>query len=206
MRQVTTPDLPFLDGPSPTDSRVTGRQGLGARAGSKSLAQAPQSQRHGGFAQESRARLSLRRRYPRRCRRVRRSSGLLGADDAGLQLLLEPGTSGFDVTFLYLVLGAGASWPRSTRGAPPAPPTPPCACPSHPARPTHGSRTFPPPCTAHAPPCTPRLHLTPYLLPSCAQELKFALPPRPGPRVASRGGAAAAGRPAWAGGALGGPG
>ena len=102
--------------------------------------QAPQSQRHGGFAQESRARLSLRRRYPRRCRRMRRSSGLLGADGAGLQLLLGPGTSGFDVTFLYLVLGAGASWPRSTRGAPTAPPTPPCACPSHPARHTHGSR------------------------------------------------------------------
>ena len=39
---------------------------------------------------------------------------------------------------------------------------PPCARPSHPARPTHGSRTFPPPCTAHAPPCTPRFHLTPY--------------------------------------------
>ena len=41
------------------------------------------------------------------------------------------------------------------------PPHPPCARPSHPARPTHGSRTFPPLRTAHAPPCTPRLHLTP---------------------------------------------
>ena len=29
------------------------------------------------------------------------------------------------------------------------PPHPPCARPSHPARPTHGSRTFPPLCTAH---------------------------------------------------------
>ena len=124
--------------------------------------QAPQSQRHGGFAQESRARLSLRRRYPRRCRRVRRSSGLLGADGAGLQLLLGPGTSGFDVTFLFLVHDAEVSWPRSTRGAPSARPSHPCARPSHPAHPTHGSRTFPPPCTAHAPPCTPRFHLTPY--------------------------------------------
>ena len=32
----------------------------------------------------------------------------------------------------------------------------------HPARPTHGSRTFPPLCTTHAPPCTPRFHLTPF--------------------------------------------
>ena len=98
--RATPPDLPFLDGPAPTDSRVTDRQGLGARAGSKSLAWAPQSQRHGAFAQESRARLSLRRRYPRRYRRVRRSSGLLGAAGVGLQLLLGPGTSGVDVTFL----------------------------------------------------------------------------------------------------------
>ena len=51
---------------------------------------------------------------------------------------------------------------RSTRGAPSARPNPPCARPSHPSRPTHGSRTFPPPCTAHAPPCTPRFHLTPF--------------------------------------------
>ena len=98
--RATPPDLPFLDGPSPTDSRVTGRQGLGARAGSKLLAQAPQSQRHGAFAQESRARLFLRRMYRRRCRRVRRSTEMLGAAGAGLQLLLGPGTSGFDVTFL----------------------------------------------------------------------------------------------------------
>ena len=158
----TPPDLPVLDGPAPTDRRVTGRQGLGARAGSKSLAWAPLSQRHGAFAQESRARLSLRRRYPRRYRRVRRSSGLLGAAGAGLQLLLGPGTSGVDVTILFSVLDAEASWPRSTRGAPSARPSPPCASPSHPARPTHGSRTFPPPCTAHAPPCTPRFHLTPF--------------------------------------------
>ena len=61
---------------------------------------APQSQRHGAFAQESRARLFLRRRYPPRCRRVRRSTEMLGAAGAGLQLLLGPGTSGFDVTFL----------------------------------------------------------------------------------------------------------
>ena len=158
----TPPDLPVLDGPAPTDRRVTGRQGLGARAGSKSLAWAPLSQRHGAFAQESRARLSLRRRYPRRYRRVRRSSGLLGAAGAGLQLLLGPGTSGVDVTILFSVLDAEASWPRSTRGAPSARPSPPCASPSHPARPTHGSRTFPPLRTAHAPPCTPRFHLTPF--------------------------------------------
>ena len=75
--RATPPDLPILDGTSPTDRRITGRQGLDARAGSKTLAQAPQSQRHGAFAQESRAGLSLWRRYPRRCRRVRRSSGLL---------------------------------------------------------------------------------------------------------------------------------
>ena len=49
---------------------------------------------------ESRARVYLRRRYPRRCRCVRRSRGMLGAAGAGLQLLLGPGTSGFDVTFL----------------------------------------------------------------------------------------------------------
>ena len=55
--RATPPDLPFLDGTAPTDSRVTGREGLDARAGSKTLAQAPQSQRHGAFAQESRARL-----------------------------------------------------------------------------------------------------------------------------------------------------
>ena len=70
--------------PSTNGQWVTGWQGLGARAGSKLLAQAPQSQRHGAFAQESRARLSSWRRYPRRYRRVRRSSGLLGAAGAGL--------------------------------------------------------------------------------------------------------------------------
>ena len=64
------------------------------------------------LAQESRARVYLRRRYPRRCRCVRRSRGMLGAAGAGLQLLLGPGTSGFDVTFLILVLDAEASWPR----------------------------------------------------------------------------------------------
>ena len=36
--RATPPDVPFLDGLAPTDSRVTGRQGLGARAGRKSLA------------------------------------------------------------------------------------------------------------------------------------------------------------------------
>ena len=136
------PELPILDGAAPTDSWVTDRQGLGARAGSKSLAWAPQSQRHGAFAQESRARVSLRRRYPRRCRRVRRSSGLLGADGAGLQLLLGPGTSGFDVTFLFLVHDAEVSWPRSTRGAPSARPSHPCARPSHPAHPTRAAALF----------------------------------------------------------------
>ena len=44
----------------------------------------------------------------------------------------------------------------------------PCARPSHPAQPTHGSRTFPPPCTAHAPPCTPRFHLTRFCPCVCA--------------------------------------
>ena len=36
--RATPPDVPFLDGLAPADSRVTGRQGLGARAGRKSLA------------------------------------------------------------------------------------------------------------------------------------------------------------------------
>ena len=80
---------------------------------------------------------------------MRRSNGLLGVAGAGFQLLLGPGTSGVDVTFLFLVIDAGASRPRLTRGAPSSPPHPPCARPSHPARPTHGSRTFPPLCTAH---------------------------------------------------------
>ena len=43
-------------------------------------------------------------------------------------------------------------------------PHPPCTQDptSTPPAPTHRSRTFPPPCTAHAPPCMPRLHLTPF--------------------------------------------
>ena len=86
------PELPILDGAAQTDSWVTDRQGLGARAGSKSLAWAPQSQRHGAFAQESRARLFLRCRYPRWYRCARRSSGQLGAAGAGSRLLLGPGT------------------------------------------------------------------------------------------------------------------
>ena len=89
-------------------------------------------------------------------RRVRRSRGLLEVAGAGFQLLLGPCTSGVDVTFLFLVIDAGASRPRSTRGAPSSPPPPlrPRARPSHPPGPTHGtrarSRRFAPP--------TPRLH------------------------------------------------
>ena len=53
-------------------------------------------------------------------------------------------------------------WGKQTeldaRCANPPPSPPPCARPSHPSRPTHGSRTFPPP-------CTPRFDLT--LLPLC---------------------------------------
>ena len=101
----------------------------------------------------------------------------------GLQLLLGPGTSGVDVTFILSVLDAKASRTRSTRGAPSARPSPPCARPSHPARLTHGSRTFPPPCTAHASlarrACTSPLY---PLVPFCAQVLDAAslpMPPRP---------------------------
>ena len=122
-----------------------------------------------------------------------RSSNLLGAAGTGLQLLLGPGTSGVDVTFILSVLDAKASRTRSTRGAPSARPSPPCARPSHPARLTHGSRTFPPPCTAHASlarrACTSPLY---PLVPFCAQVLDVALGPRPGSREARRGGAAAA--------------
>ena len=97
----------------------------------------------------------------------------------GLQLLLGPGTSGVDVTFILSVLDAKASRTRSTRGAPSARPSPPCARPSHPARLTHGPRTFPPPCTAHASlarrACTSLLNP----LPCCAQVLDAASPPMP---------------------------
>ena len=44
---------------------------------------------------------------------------------AGFQLLLGPGTSGVDVTFLFSVFDTGASRPSSMRGAPtPHPPSP----------------------------------------------------------------------------------
>ena len=169
------------------------------------MAQAPQSQRHGAFAQESRARLSLRRRYPRRYRRVRRSSGLLGAAGAGLQLLLGPGTSGFDVTFLFLVHDAEASWPRSTQGAPSARPSPPLRAPATP--PTQ--RTDPAPSRHLAPPTRRLAHLastSPAFALVCAQEVNLALLPRPGSRSARRGGATAAARPVRAGRPLGCPG
>ena len=127
-----------------------------------------QSQRHGGFAQESRARLSLRRRYPRRYRRESRSGGLLGAAGAGLQLLLGPGTSGVDVTFLFSVLDAGASCPRSTRGAPSTRLNPPCARPtSTPPAP----RTDPAPSRRFAPPTRRLARLvstSPPFAPVCA--------------------------------------
>ena len=127
------------------------------------------------------------------CKCVRRSSWLLGAACAGLQLLLGPRTSGVDVTFLFLVCDDGASRPLSKQGAPNDPPHPhPCVRPSHPARPMHGSRTFPRPCTAHAPPCTPRFHLTP-LCPSVRRSSMLLYLPRPGSRATRRGGAAAAG-------------
>merc|ERR1712155_102020 len=69
--------------------------------------------------------------------------------------------------------------PDETLGAPSARPSPPCARPSHPARLTHGPRTFPPPCTAHASlarrACTSLLNP----LPCCAQALDAATPPMP---------------------------
>ena len=83
-------------------------------------------------------------------------------------------------------------------------PHPPCTQDptSTPPAPTHRSRTFPPPCTAHAPALHASLAPDP-LLPSCAQELEFACSPDKGRgwRSPQRGDAAAAGRPAWAGGA-----
>ena len=107
--RASPPDLPFLDGPAPTDRRVTGRQGLGAGARvvncwprrlSRSATEvlprrAGHAYRYGAGTLDGAG----------ACPRL---SGLLGAAGAGLQLLLGPGTSGFDVTFLYLVIDAGA--------------------------------------------------------------------------------------------------
>ena len=103
---------------------------------------------------------------------MRRSNGLLGVAGAGFQLLLGPGTSGVDVTFLFLVIDAGASRPRLTRGAPSSPPTPLARVPATPPAP----RTDPARSRRFAPP-TPRLHaclhLNPFV-PSCAQMLNLA--------------------------------
>ena len=145
------------------------------------------------------------RRYPRRCRCVRRSRGMLGAAGAGLQLLLGPGTSGFDVTFLFLVHDAEASWPRSTQGAPSARPSPPLRAPATP--PTQ--RTDPAPSRHLAPPTRRLAHLastSPAFALVCAQEVNLALLPRPGSRSARRGGATAAAPPVRAGRPLGCPG
>ena len=142
------------------------------------------------------------RRYPRRCRCVRRSRRMLGAAGAGLQLLLGPGTSGFDVTFLFLVHDAEASWPRSTQGAPSARPSPPLRAPATP--PTQ--RTDPAPSRHLAPPTRRLAHLastSPAFALVCAQEVNLALLPRPGSRSARRGGATAAARPCGPGGRLG---
>ena len=83
----------------------------------------------------------------------------------GLQLLLGPGTSGVDVTFILSVLDVKASRTRSTRGAPSARPSHPCTRPSHPA--SHL------PAALHRPrlACTPRLHLNP--LPLCARSFSM---------------------------------
>ena len=81
----------------------------------------------------------------------------------GFQLLLGPGTSGVDITFLFSVIDAETSRPRSTMGAPLARPTLRARIPSSPPAP----RTDPVPSRPLAPPT--RLACTHPLLPSCAR-------------------------------------
>ena len=90
---------------------------------------------------------------------------------------------------------------RDRRGcAARAPPPPPRA--SHPPHPPH-ARIPHFSAALHRPRAALHASLAPHsLLPSCAQELNFALLPRPGSRAARRGGAAAAARPVRAGRAL----
>jgi len=83
---------------------------------------------------------------------------------AGFQLLLGPGTSGGRHHLPLLghrrrdMQAEIYDW-CAARASHPA-----CTDAIHPSRPTHRSRTLPPPCTAHryALPCMPRLQLTPF--------------------------------------------
>ena len=98
----------------------------------------------------------------------------------GLQLLLGPGTSGVDVTFILLVLDAKASRTRHevrrARG-----PAPPARAPATPP----ASRTGPAPSRRLAPP-TPRLHaaLAPHSLILYPAVRRCSMPPRPRCRLA----------------------
>ena len=114
------------------------------------MAQARRSWRHRGFAQESRATLSFRGRYPRPVQTRSQVDG--NAEAAGIGPGLVPGARHFRGRrhLVSLVLRRRASWTRSRLGAPLAPPQPPCARRSHPAHPTRRPRTFPPSCTALA--------------------------------------------------------
>ncbi len=77
---------------------------------------------------------------------------------------------------------------------------------SHPPHPPHAPIPHLP-AALHRPRAALHASLAPHpLWPSCAQELNFALLPRPGSRAARRGGAAAVAQPVWAGRALGRPG
>ena len=143
--------LSILDVEAPTDSWINERQGLGARAGSKMLAQAPRLQRHGALAQERRAPPILTaRRYPR----------LYTGACAGRVGCRKPLLAGS--SFCWGPSLEGPTSPFSSRSSTPGqvdrarrevrrPPLLPCARTSQPTHPVHGSCTFPPPCTAHAP-------------------------------------------------------
>ena len=161
--RATPPDLSVLDGPASTDRRVTGRQGLGARGGSKSLAQAPPVAAPRRFCPREpgtpfltaqvpstvQAREQVRWAAGSRWRRAPASAGARNFRGRRHLPLLGPRRRG-ELSEIDARCAEHAL-------------EPPLRAPHiHPARPTHGSRTFPPLCTTHAPPCTPRFHLTPF--------------------------------------------
>ena len=155
---------PFLDGAAPNDRRIPDRPGLRARTGRKTLAQACRSYRHRGFAQERRAALSFRGRYPRPVQTRSQVDG--AAEAAGVGPGLLPGARHFRGRrhLLPLVLRRRASWTRSTPGAPPARPQPPMRAPQPPQPPhaptPHLTDALHPPSAA----CMPRSHPTPFAL------------------------------------------